>query len=554
MNNKNYLLVGINAKYIHTALAVRTLCAYAADPRVSWCEYNINENIESVCADIYMRMAGTVLFSCYIWNIEFIIKTARRLKLAAPETRIIFGGPEVSYAAPEYMEKYDFIDGIIRGEGEETLKRIVGTGTLDHKGVTFRSGDGKIISCPPRRPLSDLSAVPFPYTAEDIEKNKNKLIYYESSRGCPFGCSYCLSSAESGLRFRPLGTVFKELDFFISHNVKIVKFTDRTFNADKNRAEAIIKFLIDRSPKTTFHFEAAADLLSGSTLSLLGSAPKGLFQLEIGVQSTNEQTLEAINRKTDTAKIAHAVKTLHAFGNIHTHLDLIAGLPLENYESFRKSFNDVFDMEPDVIQLGFLKLLHGTEIRKSPAVYTADPPYEVLSTPYISYPELIKLKGVEDIVEKYHNSGAFTRSLRFLRPYFAAPFDMFEVLADFYSANGLDKIGISRDSLYRLLLDFAGTLKGVPLPRFTDILLFDYLKNNKPRTPSWAKREPVGKERFELLSGDFVERYLPEYRGMSPKEIIKHVHFERFFFPERTVLFDNEHGRTVNIKKEHDFK
>lgn len=552
MNEHTYLLVGVNAKYIHTALAVRTLWAYSKSPRLSWCEYNINEDISAVCADIYYRKADTVLFSCYIWNIEFIIKTARRLKQVAPHTQIILGGPEVSYADQEYMKKYLFIDAIIRGEGEETLRRIIETGSLNHRGVTYRNKNGEVVSCPPRPPIKDISNIPFPYTDEDIDQNKNKLIYYESSRGCPFGCTYCLSSADSSLRFRNIDLVFNELDFFINHGVKIVKFTDRTFNADKNRAEAIIKFLIDRAPSTTFHFEAAADILNSDTLALLKTAPSRLFQLEIGVQTTNEKTLDAINRRTNISKISDVVKKIRTFGNIHTHLDLIAGLPYENYASFRRSFNDVFAMEPHVIQLGFLKLLHGTKIREEPAVYTYEPPYEVLQTPYISYEELLRLKGIEDIVEKYYNSGAFSRSLKNLYRSFPSPFDLFEALADFYSECGFDKIGIPRDRLYEILLDFARTLQNIAIPQFTELLLFDYLENNKPRTPAWAAREPVLKQRFEILTDNFIDTHLPEYSGMAPKEIIKHVHFERFFFPDRIVIFDKAHDRTIDIKKEFD--
>ncbi len=567
MNKKTYLLVGVNAKYIHTSLSVRTLYAYVNDASLSWCEYTINEDAGGVCADIYGRGAGVVLFSCYIWNIEFIIKTARRLKQVSPDTTIIFGGPEVSYSDAEYMERYDFIDAVIRGEGEETLRRIVETGTLNHRGVTYRNGDNKIIYCPQRDVIDDLSSVPFPYTEEDIERNKDKLIYYESSRGCPFGCAYCLSSADKSLRFRSLELVFKELDFFIEHNVKIVKFTDRTFNADKKRACEIIRFLISRKPETTFHFEAAADLITPEMLTLLKTAPKDLFQLEIGVQSTNEKTLAAINRKADIKRIASVVREIGACGNIHTHLDLIAGLPYEDYKSFKKSFNDVFNMRPDVIQLGFLKLLSGTEIKKEPAVYTSEPPYEVLKTPYISYAELMDLKRVEDIVEKYYNSAAFKRSVNELIGLFPSPFDFFDALAEFYAQNGLGRIGISRDSLYAILLDFAGTLnaksasglsgtikpKGTLNPGyFKELLLADYLENNKPRTPSWAAREPVTKERFDILTEDFIAKNLPEYAGMSVKEIIKRVHFERFYYPERIMLFDNAGKRIIEVKKEND--
>lgn len=539
------LLAGINAKYIHTSLSVRTLYMYAKSPDLSWAEYNINEDIAFVCADIYKRRTDAVFFSCYIWNIEFILKAARRLKSISPDTLIILGGPEVSYAAEEYMMQHPFIDAIIRGEGEETVKRIIETGTLNHKGVTYR--DTKIISNTNRELISDISLIPFPYTEEDIELNKNKLIYYESSRGCPFNCSYCLSSTEHSVRFRDLELVFKELRFFIDHKVKIVKFTDRTFNAHKERTKKLLRFLIDNADETTFHFEVAADILDKETLEILSSAPKGLFQLEIGVQSTNPKTLEAIDRKADTKKIAEAVKAVRSFGNIHTHLDLIAGLPYEDFDSFKNSFNEVYAMEPHVIQLGFLKLLHGTKIRAEEAndIFTAEPPYEVLQTDYISYEELLKLKAVEDIVEKYYNSGAFEKSAEYLVNQFHKPFDFFEALAEFYSEKGFDRIGIARDTLYEILLDYAKTTNA-DISHFTELLLLDYLCSNKPRTPEWAKREPIAKERFDILTEEFINANLPEYSNRPVKEIIKQLHFEKVF--GNILIFDKKYNRIITAE------
>lgn len=545
MSNFKALLVGVNAKYIHTSLSVRTLCAYVNSPCVSYAEFNINEDAGAVCAELYNAQADMVLFSCYIWNIEFILRVARRLKSVAPDIKIIFGGPEVSYAAQKYMQENPFLDAVIRGEGEETLRRIIETATLNHKGVTFRNGDNKIISREDRQVISDLSKIPFPYTEEDIEENKNKLIYYETSRGCPFRCSYCLSSTDHNVRFRDLQLVFREFLFFIEHQVRIVKLTDRTFNANRRRTQEMIRFLIDHASKTTFHFEIAADILDDETLALLKTAPKGLFQLEIGVQSTNPKTLAAIDRKADTQKIAKVVKIVRSFGNMHTHLDLIAGLPYEDFESFRQSFNDVFAMEPHVIQLGFLKLLHGTKIRKeeTDAIFTAEPPYEVLQTKYISYAELLHLKQIEDMTEKYYNSGAFEQAVKYLLTFFDSPFDFFDSLAAFYQENGFDKIGISRDRLYEILVDFARGVSGVRMKEWIDLLLFDYLLHNKPRTPDWAAREPVTTERFDILTEKFIEDYLPQYRKMPVKQIIKHLHFERFFYPERILIFDREYDR-----------
>ena len=547
MSNFKALLVGVNAKYIHTSLSVRTLCAYVNSPCVSYAEFNINEDAGAVCAELYNAQADMVLFSCYIWNIEFILRVARRLKSVAPDIKIIFGGPEVSYAAQKYMQENPFLDAVIRGEGEETLRRIIETATLNHKGVTFRNGDNKIISREDRQVISDLSKIPFPYTEEDIEKNKNKLIYYETSRGCPFRCSYCLSSTDHNVRFRDLQLVFREFLFFIEHQVRIVKLTDRTFNANRRRTQEMIRFLIDHASKTTFHFEIAADILDDETLALLKMAPKGLFQLEIGVQSTNPKTLAAIDRKADTQKIARVVKIVRSFGNMHTHLDLIAGLPYEDFASFRQSFNDVFSMEPHVIQLGFLKLLHGTKIRKeeTDAIFTAEPPYEVLQTKYISYAELLHLKQIEDMTEKYYNSGAFEQAVKYLLTFFDSTFDFFDSLAAFYQENGFDKIGISRDRLYEILVDFACGVSGVRMKEWIDLLLFDYLMHNKPRTPDWAAREPVTTERFDILTEKFIEDHLPQYCGMPVKQIIKRLHFERFFYPERILIFDRDYDRWI---------
>lgn len=547
MSNFKALLVGVNAKYIHTSLSVRTLCAYVNSPCVSYAEFNINEDAGAVCAELYNAQADMVLFSCYIWNIEFILRVSRRLKSVAPDIKIIFGGPEVSYAAQKYMQENPFLDAVIRGEGEETLRRIIKTGTLNHKGVTFRDRDNKIISREDRQVISDLSKIPFPYTEEDIEENKNKLIYYETSRGCPFRCSYCLSSTDHNVRFRDLQLVFREFLFFIEHQVRIVKLTDRTFNANRRRTQEMIRFLIDHASKTTFHFEIAADILDDETLALLKMAPKGLFQLEIGVQSTNPKTLAAIDRKADTQKIARVVKIVRSFGNMHTHLDLIAGLPYEDFESFRQSFNDVFAMEPHVIQLGFLKLLHGTKIRKeeTDAIFTAEPPYEVLQTKYISYAELLHLKQIEDMTEKYYNSGAFEQAVKYLLTFFDSPFDFFDSLAAFYQENGFDKIGISRDRLYEILVDFARGVSGVRMKEWIDLLLFDYLMHNKPRTPDWAARELVTTERFDILTEKFIEDHLPQYCGMPVKQIIKHLHFERFFYPERILIFDRDYDRWI---------
>lgn len=538
------LLVAINAKYIHTSLSVRTLAAYV--PSVSWTEFNINENIEYVCAQIYSQKADIVMFSCYIWNIEFVCRVSSRLKSVSPNIKIVLGGPEVSFNSQHYLEYYPFVDAVIRGEGENIISEISEDYNLNKRGVTLRDSSGNIKVNPDMPVIQDISCIPFPYTELDIENNKNKLIYYESSRGCPFRCSYCLSSTSHNLRFRDIEIVKNELLFFIKHKVKIVKFTDRTFNADKRRTKSIIKFLIDHADLTTFHFETAADLFDQETLELLASAPKGLFQLEIGVQSTNLQTLKAINRFSDLNKIKDSVQKIRDFGNIHTHLDLIAGLPYEGLESFRNSFNDVFSMNPHVIQLGFLKFLHGTQIRSQSHIdkFTFEPPYEVLSTEYLSYDDILILKSIENVVDKFYNSGAFYGIINYLLQFFPSPFDLFYKLSVFYQLHGWHKIGISRDKLYEIILEFCFEINNIDNKYATDILLFDYLKNNKPHTPHWADRDAVGAERFSILTPDFIEHNLPYYTNMSAKEIIKKVHFENIF--DKIFLFDNLHNKVID--------
>ena len=431
------LLVAVNAKYIHTSLSVRTLKAYANSDNVEMAEYTINERVEDILRSIFLKKADVVLFSCYIWNVEVCLDVADMLKKVSPETKIIFGGPEVSFDDTEYMQKYDFIDAIMRGEGEATFKEWLEIGEMAD-GITYRE-NGEIIRNKDRELIHDITSIPFPYTDEDIEKNSGKLIYYESSRGCPFRCSYCLSSTTHSVRFRDMDVVKEELMFFVRHNVRIVKFVDRTFNADRKRTCELVKFLIDNAKNTTFHFEVAADLINDELVELFKTAPEGLFQLEIGVQSTNDKTIKAIDRKTDFEMIKRAVKLVQKAGGVHMHLDLIVGLPFEDFNSFGKSFDDVFNLRPDVLQLGFLKLLRGTKIRSEEEKYgyryNSKPPYEVLKNDFISYEDVLLLKGIEEVFERYYNSGVFKGAMEYLLKKYNSPFEMFKKLWLFYDGN-----------------------------------------------------------------------------------------------------------------------
>ena len=545
------LLVAVNSKYIHTSLAVRALTAYADSPDVSYIEFTINERIEDVISRIYSAEAETVMFSCYIWNIEFILKTASTLKKLNPSVNIILGGPEVTFDSVEYMNNYPFIDGIMCGEGEQILADFLSNG-IKVNGMVYRDGQN-IIIMPKRDSVCDMDLLPFPYTCEDIEANKNKIIYYETSRGCPYKCSYCLSSTAHNVRFRSVERVKKDLLEFINGGVRIVKFVDRTFNADKKRAVEIVRFLIENGKDTQFHFEIAADILSDEIIDLFKTSPKGMFLLEIGVQSTNEKTIEAIDRKTDFGKIKKAVKELNGF--VHMHLDLIAGLPYETYEDFKKSFNDVMELEPDVLQLGFLKLLRGTKIRteseKHSYIFNDHTPYEVLGNKYISYEEIQKLKAVENVLERYYNSGVFKNSIGYLLNKYTSPFELFSSLGEYFSQKGYLNSSLSQNSLYAILAEFNCE------ELFREYLKLDFFLNtNNPSTPSWAVRpydKALLKQRFEILSEEFINKNLSEYKDTPVKEIIKSLQLERFYYDvlgdggkeDNIILFDKKYKRCV---------
>lgn len=548
------LLTAVNAKYVHTSLSVRALARFVNTPEVTFAEFTINEREEDVLRAVYGFHADAVMFSCYIWNIEYIVRVASSLKKVSPDTRIVFGGPEVSYNSMYYMRKYGFLDAVIRGEGEETLRAVTEAG-FDTDGVTFRREDGRIIKNRDRAPVCYLDSLPFPYTETELDEYKDKLLYYESSRGCPFRCSYCLSSTVRNVRFKNIDKAKRELALFAAHGARVVKLTDRTFNADRKRAAELIGFLASLEGDTQFHFEIAADIIDDELISILKNAPKGRFLLEIGVQSTNEKTLEAIDRRTDLDRIYDTVRALS--GYVHMHLDLIAGLPYEDLDSFVRSFDDVMALRPDVLQLGFLKLLHGTKMRseagKHGYIFTDTPPYEVLGNAYISYEELLRLKRVEHVLDRYYNSSAFSNAMGYLLDMADSPYHLFEKIASHFEAEGCFDIGLSRDRLYSLLAEiFGGGL-------FKDLLKLDYFMNsNNPSTPKWAN-EPYDKtllkERFGMIEAAMERGELMEYRGMPLKEIIKHVQAEQFSYDvlgdmerrDNVILFDKKYRRTIRM-------
>ena len=531
------LLAACNAKYIHSNLAVYNLksCSGEYSSRVVVKEYTINQLRDDILKDIYLEQPDVICFSCYIWNISFVRELVPDLKKILPQVEFWAGGPEVSYDAVEFLKKNPAFFGVMVGEGEETFHELAGyyierkPETLSEiRGVAFRdeNKDRDIVHTGWRE-LMDLSKVPFAYS--NLTEFKNRIIYYESSRGCPFSCSYCLSSIDKKLRFRDIELVKKELQFFIDNKVPQVKFVDRTFNCKHDHAMEIWRYITEHDNGiTNFHFEISADLLRAEELALMKTMRPGLIQLEIGVQSTNPQTIKAIRRTMDFEKLKRIVEQIHSFGNIHQHLDLIAGLPYEGYDSFHKSFCDVYAMHPEQFQLGFLKVLKGSHMMEMTGeyqiLYKDREPYEVLSTAWLTYGEILRLKMVESMVEVYYNSGQFKNTLVFLEKYFDDPFRMYEALGRFYEKKGYSEISHSRMRRYEILMEFAGEQKEIPLEALSDVMLLDlYLRENLKSRPSFASDQKP------------YERQIWDYR--KAKKIPKTAHIEVFRDGKR-LLFD----------------
>lgn len=531
------LLAACNAKYIHSNLAVYNLksCSGEYSSRVVVKEYTINQIRDDILKDIYLEQPDVVCFSCYIWNISFVRELVPDLKKILPQVEFWAGGPEVSYDAVEFLKKNPAFFGVMVGEGEETFHELAGyyierkPETLSEiRGVAFRDENkGRDIVHTGWRELMDLSKVPFAYS--NLTEFKNRIIYYESSRGCPFSCSYCLSSIDKKLRFRDIELVKKELQFFIDNKVPQVKFVDRTFNCKHDHAMEIWRYITEHDNGiTNFHFEISADLLRAEELALMKTMRPGLIQLEIGVQSTNPQTIKAIRRTMDFEKLKGIVEQIHSFGNIHQHLDLIAGLPYEGYDSFHKSFCDVYALRPEQFQLGFLKVLKGSHMMEMTGeyqiLYKDREPYEVLSTAWMTYGEILRLKMVESMVEVYYNSGQFKNTLVFLEKYFDDPFRMYEALGRFYEKKGYSEISHSRMRRYEILMEFAGEQKEIPSEALSDVMLLDlYLRENLKSRPSFASDQKP------------YERLIWDYR--KAKKIPKTAHIE-VFRDGKKLLFD----------------
>lgn len=537
-----FLLVAVNAKYIHSNPAVYSLYAYAGEDfgqMIEIAEYTINLKSEDILARIYERKPDVIGFSCYIWNWNTICALLGDISKILPDTDIWLGGPQVSFNAPQILKKHPNVTGIMVGEGEVTFRELMGKyaskDTDDFSsvaGLCLRSG----YTAP--REITDLDRLPFLY--RDMKPFTNRIVYYESSRGCPYRCSYCLSSIDKTVRLRNIDIVKKELDFFLENKVPQVKFVDRTFNCVHEHALAIWNYLYEHDNGiTNFHFEISADIINEEELAILKKFRPGQVQLEIGVQSTNEKTLEAINRRMNLERLEQVVFMIRAGRNIHQHLDLIAGLPYEDYESFGKSFNRVYAMRPDQLQLGFLKVLNGTPIfdqaEEFGIVYSKQPPYEVLYTKWLPYKDVVRLKKIEEMVELYYNSNQFVNTLTHLVRAFDSPFAMFEALAEYYEKHQLFTNSPSRVYRYEVLLNFA-TEKNGKKEFYTDLMTYDlYLRENMKSRPDFCRS--VLDEAYKKFKHDFYKEeeasrhYLADLGAYDARQLAGMTHLERFEYP-----------------------
>lgn len=562
------LLAAINAKYIHSNLAIYSLKAYAEkwletysgltygqDAEIKLTEYTINQPISDILMDIYRKKPDILCFSCYIWNMEHTEALVKEIAKLCPHMPIWLGGPEVSYDAVEVLGRLPQVKGIMKGEGEETFAKLCqiyalqGHPVIDDsclrevQGISYRDMKCGIQDNPWRQAI-ELGTVPFVY--QNMETFQNKIIYYESSRGCPFSCSYCLSSVDKHLRFRDINLVKQELQFFLDQGVSQVKFVDRTFNCKHDHAIEIWRYIAEHDNGiTNFHFEVAADIFNDEEMALLAAMRPGLVQLEIGIQSTNPDTIRAIQRTMDFAKVRNAVEKIRKGGNIHQHLDLIAGLPFEGIDSFAKSFDDVYSLKPEQLQLGFLKVLKGSGMERQKdaygLVYQSRPPYEVLYTRWLSYEDVIRLKGIEEMVEVYYNSRQFVHTLEELGWKYPSAFTMYDKLNRFYEAYGYGGIKHKRCTRYEILLQYIGEEHPQEQEYFRELLTYDYyLRENAKTRPEFAGEYKISKEDVRAFyeKEETERKYLPAYGAYDRNQMRKMSHLEYFELMGKCVLFD----------------
>lgn len=544
----------MNSKYIHASPSPWFLkaCCGPECGEVGVAEYTINDDPGAVLSQIYGEKPDVAAFSCYIWNIGLVLQLVTDLKKVLPQLKIILGGPEVSFDAPEILETHPEIDYVITGEGERAFARLAAvlngngaSGPEEIGGLCLRYSGGMRLNA--AIPVDDLDALPSPYTPEMLRTVGNRIVYYESSRGCPFSCSYCISSTFSGVRYFSMDRVKRELTLLFDSGIRQVKFTDRTFNCSKARAMEIfghIAGLYGRSralsgaePDINFHFEAAADLFDDEMLDLLASVPPGLIQLEIGLQTMNEKTLDAVSRRTDLTRLCNNVRRLRAAGNVHLHLDLIAGLPFEDFASFRESFDAVYGLRPHQLQLGFLKLLKGTRIRREASLhgygFSDRPPYEVFFSKYLSFDELLDLKGVEGLLDRYYNSGRFAYTLGFMLEHPGSAFDFFLAFHRFNRTQGRTRLPAALKDLYGLLAEFAASATGIDADALKEFMRLDYFGTDSSGSLPRELYRPVADDFRDrcftfLRNGSNVGSCIPAMTGLPAKEIYKKVHFELF--------------------------
>lgn len=558
------VLSTLNSKFIHSSLSIRYLKEYVKDlGEVDLKEYTINQNIDFIVSELFDLNADVIGFSTYIWNVKEILIISEALKIVAPHIKILLGGPEVSYDGVQTIKDNPFIDFVIYGEGEETFREFVESILQDEdnfhsiKGLIYCK-DGEIIKNQPRPLLMELDKIPTPYENAS-EEFENKIVYFESSRGCPFNCKFCLSSTIRGVRYFSLDRIKMELDNLIHSRVKQVKFVDRTFNANKKYSMEIMKHIMKRDPKNmNFHFEVTAHLLDEEMLEFLSYAKEGLFQFEIGVQSTNPLTIDAIGRYTDIEKLKQVTKKIKSFKNIHQHLDLIAGLPYEDYDSFKESFNEVYEVRPEKIQLGFLKLLKGSELREDTDRYGFKyldiPPYEVLQTNYIKYADIIKLKRIEDLVERYYNEEYFKHCLEYLiANHYKKPFDFFEDFSKYWVHRKYHHVSNSRSKLYEILAEYYKDKNFDDFEIFIELIRFDFVSNNKSsKMPNIIKNLEANIKNINihavLKDKRILEDCLKDYKDIPTKRLMKDIKIEGF---HRDVLeiINNDYKEKSEIKQ-----
>lgn len=551
-----FLITTLNSKYVHTSLAVRCLYAVVKDAfDVVMDEYTINDNINSVLASVYRHGADAVCVSCYIWNFGMVVSLCDSLKKAAPSVKIILGGPEVTYTAQETLQKYSFADIVMMGEGEITIRELFSAlengAPLDGiNGIAYRDKTGEITVNAHREPVVSLDELPFVYD-NSIDDLGSRIIYYETSRGCPFSCTYCLSGEHGGVRYLSIDRIKHDIDFFVGHKIPLVKLVDRTFNANPKRAKAIFEYIISKAADTRFHMELAGDLLDDETIDILSRADEKTFQFEIGVQTTNEKTMNEIHRNIKKDKLWNNIKKLLDRTKIHIHLDLIGGLPYEDIVSFAGSFNDVMELRPHVLQIGFLKLLKGSYIlqnaEKFHYKYAADAPYEIICNDFVSYDDILTLHGIDFVFDRYYNSGSFERTMNFMfDKYDNDYYKFFYDLSKYYENNKLTKISLSKYELYDIMYNYC-TSCGLDA---TDCLKYDYMKNIKSHNlPHWCA-DVMDKKFIDcchlvLKDEEFKKNHLPHYYGIPAKTAVKSVRFGRFSCG--VLLFDSVSGAVLDV-------